>query len=144
MDPHGPVPVDPSDVPEAVRAALEELAVALAVGAGFVVSALQESPPEPLSQLVAFLVAAYSLAAYASLRETAAGATGLLALALAEVELVGDGDHVFVAVLLTAALAAGRALGSGRRREETLAAEHAAVTVPVAPRPSAPVPEVVS
>lgn len=34
MDPHRPVPVDPSDVPEAERAGLEELAVALAVEAG--------------------------------------------------------------------------------------------------------------
>jgi signal transduction histidine kinase len=98
------------------------VAVGLTVAAALLVSALQDVPPEPLSQLVALLVAAYSLTAYAPLREAAAGAVGMLALGMADSELVGDGDHLFFAVILGVAFTAGRVMGAGRRRETELAA----------------------
>jgi signal transduction histidine kinase len=107
-------------LPLAIRRSFP-LITALLAGAGFVLTALQDVPPEPLSQLVALLVAPYSLAAYAPLREAVAGAVALLALGMAEVRLVGDADYLFFAVLLTIAWTAGRVFGAGHRR--ALAAE---------------------
>jgi signal transduction histidine kinase len=95
------------------------------VSAGFALSALDPDPPEPLAQLVAMLIAPYSVAVHArSGRLAVAGCAAALAGGLAAGLLVGD-DVVFILVLVGIACAAGAAVRRLGDRSAELEAETA-------------------
>jgi signal transduction histidine kinase len=80
------------------------------VAAGFAFSATAPNPPEPTAQLVAILLAPYSVAVHAPTgRQALAGCAAALAGGLAAGLLVGD-DVVFILVLVGIACAAGAAV----------------------------------
>jgi signal transduction histidine kinase len=86
------------------------LPAAVLVAAGFALSATAPDPPEPVAQLVAILVAPYSVAVHARTgREAVVGCAASLVGGLAAGLLVGD-DVVFILVLVGVACAAGAAV----------------------------------
>lgn len=96
-------------IPLAWRSSLPLASVTL-VSAGFALSAVPADPPEPIAQLLAMLIAPYSVAVHArDSRGAAAGCGIALAAALAAGLLVGD-DVVFILVLVAIACAAGVAV----------------------------------
>jgi signal transduction histidine kinase len=96
-------------VPIAWRRSAPLASVAL-VATGFALSAADPNPPEPLAQLVAMLVAPYSVAVHArDGRGAVAGCALALAGGLAAGLLVGD-DVFFILVLVGGACAAGAAV----------------------------------
>jgi signal transduction histidine kinase len=85
------------------------------IAAGFVLSTAEPSPPEPLAQLLAVLIASYSVTVHAPTGRAAVAGCGLaLGAGLAAGLIVGD-DVLFILVLVGVASAAGavvRRLGS--------------------------------
>jgi signal transduction histidine kinase len=109
LDTAGAVSLGLMTIPLAWRTSLPVASVTL-VSAGFALSAVPADPPEPIAQLVAVLIAPYSVAVHASgARRAAAGCAIALAGALAAGLLVGD-DIVFILVLVGIACAAGMAV----------------------------------
>jgi signal transduction histidine kinase len=109
LDTAGAVSLGLMTIPLAWRASLPLASVTL-VSAGFALSAVPADPPEPLAQLVAMLIAPYSVAVHAREgRRAVAGCAVALAGALAAGLLVGD-DVVFILVLVGIACAAGIAV----------------------------------
>jgi signal transduction histidine kinase len=109
LDAIGAVSLGLMTIPIAWRRSAPLGAVAL-VAAGFALSAADPNPPEPIAQLVAMLIAPYSVAVHArDARRAVAGAAIALAGGLAAGLLVGD-DVVFILVLVGIACAAGAAV----------------------------------
>jgi len=109
LDTVGAVSLALMTIPLAWRSSLPLASVAL-VSAGFALSAAPADPPEPIAQLVAMLIAPYSVAVHArDGRRAAAGCAIALAGALAAGLLVGD-DVVFILVLVGIACVAGMAV----------------------------------
>src|SRR4051794_47574 len=109
LDTVGAVSLALMTIPLAWRSTLPLASVAL-VSAGFALSAAPADPPEPLAQLLAMLVAPYSVAAHArDGRRAAVGCAVALGGGLAAGLLVGD-DVVFILVLVSIACAAGMAV----------------------------------
>ena len=109
LDAIGAVSLGLMTIPIAWRSNLPLASVAL-VSAGFALSAVPADPPEPIAQLVAMLIAPYSVAVHArDDRRAALGCAIALTGALAAGLLVGD-DIVFILVLVGIACAAGMAV----------------------------------
>jgi signal transduction histidine kinase len=109
LDTIGAVSLGLMTIPLAWRSTLPLASVTL-VGAGFALSAVPADPPEPIAQLLAMLIAPYSVAVHArDERRAVAGCAVALAAALAAGLLVGD-DVVFILVLVGVACAAGLAV----------------------------------
>jgi signal transduction histidine kinase len=109
LDTIGAVSLGLMTIPIAWRSTLPLTSVAL-VSAGFALSAVPADPPEPIAQLLAMLIAPYSVAVHASDERRAVGGCAIaLAGALAAGLLVGD-DVVFLLVLVGIACAAGMAV----------------------------------
>jgi signal transduction histidine kinase len=109
LDTVGAVSLALMTIPLAWRSSLPLASVTL-VSAGFALSAAPADPPEPIAQLLAMLIAPYSVAVHArDGRRAAAGCAIALAGALAAGLLVGD-DVVFILVLVGIACAAGMAV----------------------------------
>jgi signal transduction histidine kinase len=108
LDTVGAVSLGLMTIPLAWRTSLPLASVAL-VSAGFALSAVPADPPEPIAQLVAMLIAPYSVAVHARGRRGAVGCAIALTGALAAGLLVGD-DVVFILVLVGIACAAGMAV----------------------------------
>jgi signal transduction histidine kinase len=109
LDELGAVSLALMTIPIAWRRSAPLASVALVAG-GFALSAAAADPPEPIAQLVAMLVAPYSVAVHArGARRASAGCAIAVAGALAAGVLVGD-DIVFILVLVGIACAAGFAV----------------------------------
>jgi signal transduction histidine kinase len=80
---------------------------AVGVSAGFVLQAVQPSPPETLAELVALLLAAFAVAAYASRTQATVGIIAGFAAIVGESLLAGIGDIGFGLVLVGIAVLAG-------------------------------------
>lgn len=89
----------------------------VAVGAGFVIGALQDDPPETLASLVTLLVA-YALLGNATpdRRQAIAGAGIAVLCGVANTALVGDADYFFITALTVAAWSGGWLVGDRSRR----------------------------
>ena len=103
------------------------LACVAVVGAGFVVGCIPETQPEPLAQLVATVVAAYSASAHAhgDRIALAGGAIAVLAAAAGAI-LVGD-DLVFIVLISAFAWGAGLTVRRLRGHSEELEAKAVAL-----------------
>jgi signal transduction histidine kinase len=109
LDELGTVSLALMTIPAAWRRTAPLASVTL-VAAGFAAGASAPDPPEPIAQLVAMLVAPYTVAVHArDTRRAAAGCAIALAGALAAGVLVGD-DIVFILVLVGIACSAGFAV----------------------------------
>jgi signal transduction histidine kinase len=101
------------------------------VAAGFATAGLEADPPEPLAQLVATLVACFSVASgAATTRRAVAGLAAGLAGGVGEGLLVGQ-DVGFIIILTIAAWGAGAALRRLRRRSDALEARAATLDAQV-------------
>ena len=86
------------------------LASVTAIAAGFALSTAEANPPEPLAQLLAVLIASYSVVVHAATtRRALAGGAITLAGGLAAGLIVGD-DVAFILALLAVACGAGAAV----------------------------------
>jgi signal transduction histidine kinase len=92
------------------------LPAAVAVAAGFALMGAADKPSESLATLVAVMVAAYSVATVADRRLAVAGVLVLIAGGIAETALTGDDDYGFIAVVISAAAAAGAVTGARTRQ----------------------------